>query len=296
MLELRARMSRSAIVASLAVAAAFIVGATNYRPRERTLQGAAVKVGEGIARLFVDVASDGTPSAIGIALSAAVMRGLPSKMNSTSRCFDKNGDSHLAHGECLGDYQSTLAMPNEAARFNLPVSWATVNWNPEGHMHPAPPVWGAAHFDFHFFMVEPAVINSIRPGSCGEIIDCDDFVKARMPLPAEQQPADYIDVGAAVTAMGNHLIDSKDPELADPSLGFSRTFIYGTYAGRMIFLEPMISHAYLASLPDVCTPIKAPQAWATSGYYPTSYCVRYDSASAIYRITLEGLVQRAASQ
>lgn len=151
-------------------------------------------------------------------------------------------------------------------------------------------------FRLPFLRGEPAVINSIRPGSCGEIIDCDDFVKARIPLPAEQLPADYIDVGAGVTAMGNHLIDSKDPELADPSLGFSRTFIYGTYAGRMIFLEPMISHAYLKSLPDACTPIKAPRAWPTSGYYPTSYCVRYDPATATYRITLEGLVQRAASQ
>lgn len=58
----------------------------------------------------------------------------------------------------------------------------------------------------------------------------------------------------------------------------------------------MISHAYLTSLPDACTPIKAPQVWATSGYYPTSYCVRYNSATATYRITLEGLVQRGLSQ
>jgi hypothetical protein len=33
-----------------------------------------------------------------------------------------------------------------------------VNWNPEGHLPPAPPVWSGAHFDFHFFMVEPALI------------------------------------------------------------------------------------------------------------------------------------------
>jgi hypothetical protein len=296
MLEIRARMSRTAIVASLAVAAAVVLAATNARSPERTLLGEPVKVGQGTARMFVDVAPDGAPSTIGIALTGAALQDLPARMNSTSRCFDKDGDRHLAHGECLGDYQSTLAMPNEAARFNLPVSWATVNWNPEGHMHPAPPVWGAAHFDFHFFMVEPAVINSIRPGSCGEIIDCDDFVKARMPLPTEQQAADYIDVGAAVTAMGNHLIDSKDPELADPSLGFTRTFIYGAYAGRMIFLEPMVSHAYLTSRPDACRPIKAPQAWPSSAYYPTRYCVRHDAPTATYRITLEGLVLRGARE
>jgi len=296
MLELRARMSGAAIVATLAIAAAFIVGATKGGSREGTLQGEAVKVGEGTARMFVDVTAEGSPSVVGIVFSAAALRGLPAKMNNTSRCFDKDGDKHLAHGECIGDYQSTLALPNEAKGLKLPVSWATVNWNPEGHMHPAPPVWGASHFDFHFFMAEPAVINSIRPGSCGEIIDCDDFAKARLPLPAEQQPTDYIEVGAAVTAMGNHLIDSKDPELADPSLGFSRTFIYGTYAGRMIFLEPMVSHAYLSSRPDACTPIKAPQAWPTTAYYPTSYCVRYTPKTQTYRITLEGLLLREASK
>jgi hypothetical protein len=244
--------------------------------------------------MFVDVAADGRPQVVGIALSAAALSSLPAKMNNTSRCFDKDGDKHLGHGECIGDYQSTLEMPNEASRLNLPVKWSTVNWNPEGHMHPAPPIWGAAHFDFHFFTVEPSVISSIRPGSCGEIINCDDFAKARQPLPAQQQPTDYIDVGAAVAAMGNHLIDSKDPELANPSLGFSKTFIYGAFGGRMIFLEPMVSQAYLAKQPNECSAIKAPQEWPTADYYPTSYCVRYDAKAAMYRITLEGL-QKAAS-
>lgn len=292
MLGLKTVVFRTAIAASIAVAVIVMVAATDAPQSERTFQGASVNVGDGTARMFVDVATDGTPSTIGIALSAAALTGLPAKMNSTSRCFDKDGDKHLAHGECLGDYQSNLPMPNEAKKLNLPVSWGMVNWNPEGHMHPAPPVWGAPHFDFHFYMVDSALVDGIRPGSCGELIDCDDFATARVPLPAAQQPADYIDVAAAVSAMGNHLIDSKDPELANPSLGFTRTFIYGTYAGRVIFLEPMVSHKYLMSRPDECTPIKAPQAWATSGYYPTRYCVRYNAATSTYRITLEGLLRR----
>jgi hypothetical protein len=260
---------------------------------ERTLLGDAIKIGAGTARMFVDLAGDGTPRTLGIALSEAAMRDLPERMNNTSRCFDKDGDKQHSHGECIGDYETQLSLPNEAKGLNLPVRWATVNWNPEGHAHPAPKVWSASHFDFHFFLVEPSVINSIRPGSCGEIIDCDDFAKARQPLPAQQQPADYIDVGAAVTAMGNHLIDSKDPELANPALGFTRTFIYGAFGGQMIFLEPMVSHAYLSKRPNECTVIKAPAEWPTSDYYPTSYCVRYDSKAATYRITLEGLTHRS---
>ncbi len=83
-------------------------------------------------------------------------------------------------------------------------------------------------------------------------------------------------------------------ELADPTLGFSHTFIYGAYDGRLIFLEPMVSHAFLSSRPQQCRPIRPPKVYAAAGYYPTTYCVRYDAASATYRVTLEGLVHRPA--
>jgi hypothetical protein len=170
-----------------------------------------------------------------------------------------------------------------------------VNWNPEGHLQPAPPVWSAPHFDFHFYLADKALVDGIRPGPCGELINCDDYARAAAPLPASHRPDGYIDVGAAVPAMGNHLVDSLDPELADPGLGFSSTFIYGTYAGKLIFVEPMVSHAFLASRPDRCTPVRTPRAVATAGYYPTSYCVRYDAATATYRVSLEGLVRREAA-
>ena len=260
-----------------------------------TLQGPEVRVGNGTARMFVELGPRGEPRALGIALTEAALTGLATHMNTTSRCFDKNGDGKVAHGECLGDYQATLVLPAGATDLDLPVRWATVNWNPEGHLPPAPPVWSAAHFDFHFFMVEPALIQGIRTGPCAEFIHCEDFARASTPLPERHVPEGYIDVGAAVAAMGNHLVDARDPELADPKLGFSRTFIYGAYDGKLVFLEPMVSHAFLSSRPQQCTPVRAPKAYAVAGYYPTNYCVRHDAASATYRVTLEGLVYRQAA-
>ena len=260
----------------------------------RMLDGPATTVGNGTARLFVERGPDRKPSAIGIALTRGALTGLSTHMNSTSRCFDKSGDGTLAHGECLGDDQVNLALPTGAEKLGLPFRWAMVNWNPEGHMHPAPPVWGAAHFDFLFYIATRATVDAIRPGPCAEIIDCEDFKRASIPLPVDQAPEGHIDVGAAVAAMGNHLVDSKDPELADPSLGFSSTFIYGTYDGRMIFLEPMVSHAFLASKPDRCTPVRGAKAVGETGYYPTRYCVRYDLTAKEYRVSLEGLTYRIA--
>ena len=277
------------------IAAGVAPRATGNRGHDSsTLQGPRVPLGNGTAHVFVDRGSDGEPTRIGIALTDAALTGLAAKMNTTSRCFDKNGDGTMAHGECLGDYQATLELPVEAAGLKLPIRWATVNWNPEGHLPPAPPVWSAPHFDFHFFTADRELIEGIRPGPCGEFIHCDDFRRASVPLPARHLPEGYIDVGAAVPAMGNHLVDSRDPELADPTLGFSRTFIYGSYAGRIIFLEPMVSHAFLSSRPDRCTPIRSPASHATAGYYPTSYCVRHDPATGSYLVTLEALVYRQA--
>jgi hypothetical protein len=251
-------------------------------------------VGGGTARLFVEIGAQGRPQLLGIKLTGQALGGLAERMNTTSRCHDKNGDGIVAHGECLGDYESVLTLPAAAADLDLPVRWATVNWNPEGHPAPAPPVWSAPHFDFHFFLADSTLIRGIRTGPCAEFIHCDDFARAQVPLPAAQLPEGYIDVGAAVAGMGNHLVDSRDPELADPSLGFSRTFIYGSYDGRLIFLEPMVSHAYLSSRPQQCTALRRPQAVALSGWYPTRYCVRYDGVEDAHLVTLEGLVYRTA--
>jgi len=282
-------------LAALAVGAAAASWPSKWDDEARVLDGPTAVVGNGTARLFVERGSDGKPSAIGIALSEGALAGLSTHMNSTSRCFDKNGDGTLAHGECLGDDQVNLELPAGTEKLGLPFRWAMVNWNPEGHMQPAPPVWSAPHFDFHFYIADQAVIEGIRPGPCAELIDCQDSARASRPLAATHLPAGYIDVGAAVQSMGNHLVDSQDPELADPSLGFSRTFIYGTYDGQLAFLEPMVSIAYMSRLRSECTSLRTPEAVAVAGYYPTTYCVRYDAASATHRVTLEGLVYREAA-
>ncbi len=95
--------------------------------------------------------------------------------------------------------------------------------------------------------------------------------------------------------MGNHLIDARTSELADPpQRGFTHTWIVGAYDGHVTFNEPMITLAFFLSRPDVCTPVRQPSAWATAGYYPTEYCIPYARKSGSYTVSLEGLVERAA--
>jgi hypothetical protein len=228
-------------------------------------------------------------------MDKGALEGLPTEPNSTSRCFDKNGNGKMDKDECIGDFAFTFPIPEgDAAKAVAPFKWVALNWNPHGHIAPAPPPWAAPHFDFHFYIQDRESVKMLRPGACGELIDCEDFKKATKPVPAKYVHADHINVDAAVPDMGNHLIDSKSPELQKGGPPFTHTFIFGAYDGRITFLEPMITSAYIASNPNMCAPIKQPEAWEVAGAYPTKYCIRHLDRVGRYTVSLEGFVQRPA--
>ena len=292
---------RRLVVAGPALLAAAIVipctGTATWAASLRTAVTESQKVGDGSARLYVATDEAGAPLALGISFTKEALQGLPTTPNPESICVDRNDDGRVdPDGECLGDYSVRFALPDgEAAEAFAPFKWAMVNWNPHGHQAPAPPPWAAPHFDFHFYIADRASVDALRPGRCSELLDCADFEKAKKPVPARYVHPDHIDVGAAVPAMGNHLIDSKSPELAPGGPPFTETFIVGSYDGHVTFYEPMITHAYLASGPDACTPIKQPEGWEVAGYYPTKYCIRFSDDSGPHTVSLEGFVRREAN-
>ncbi|HJQ62355.1 MAG TPA: hypothetical protein VJ834_05800 [Burkholderiales bacterium] len=254
------------------------------------------KLGKGKAWVYVAVDAKGSPLALGVSLDKAALDDLPKEHNMKSRCFDKNKNGKIDAGECLGDYELIFMLPQgEAAKAVSPFKWVGLNWNPHGHGKPAPPPWAEPHFDFHFYISEREAVKQLRPGSCGELIDCEDFKRARKAVPAKYVHRDHIDVGAAVPDMGNHLVNSKAPELAKGGPKFTHTFIFGAYDGHITFYEPMITRAYLASAPKMCERIKQPAAWALAGSYPTKYCIRYSDRSGRYTVSLEGFVERTAN-
>jgi len=273
-----------------------IVASAAFAAEARTVTTERQKVGNGWASVYVALDADGTPHALGVSLTSEALEGLPTEPNRTSRCFDRNGDGRIDVDECVGDYNFTFAIPDgEAAKAVSPFKWIALNWNPHGHGKPAPPPWSAPHFDFHFYVADREAVKRLRTGSCGEMIDCDDFKTATKPVPAKYIHPDHVDVGAAVPDMGNHLIDSKSPELAKGGPPFTHTFIFGAYDGQITFLEPMVTRAYIASKPSMCKPINQPQAWAIAGRYPTKYCVRYVPMDNMYTVSIEDFVQRAAN-
>ena len=91
--------------------------------------------------------------------------------------------------------------------------------------------------------------------------------------------------------MGLHWTDTKSSEFSGQP--FTNTFIYGSWDGQYIFLEPMITKAYLESHPVNATKnIPQPAQWSKAGSYPTTYTVNYDATAKEFRITLGGLIKR----
>jgi hypothetical protein len=238
--------------------------------RERTLLGSREEIGAGSVQSFVTLDQKGAPVVVGVTLSAGALEQLPAEPNTVSRCFDLNGDGKHTSHECMGDEERILTLPPGLSA-EVPFKWISVNWNPAGHIAP----YNKPHFDFHFHVGERSRIEAIKPGRCGELVDCGDFKLASRPVPPRYLPPGYIDVGAVVPRMGNHLLDSQSPELKD-SLPFTSTFIYGAYEGDLIFWEPMITQEFLRNTREACLDIRQPAGFRQAGYYPTRYCVRQD--------------------
>lgn len=251
------------------------------------LYGTPVRLGDGIARTYVlvNATERDVPLEVGVALSDRAMEGLPAPT-----------------GAAEDFVANLLALP---AQNPTPYRFVELDWNPAGH-EPAV-IYGLPHFDFHFYTVSRETRNSIVPTNSG-------YVAAAANLPAAAfRPPFYVDAATAAGApawavtvpqMGLHWFDVRSPEL-QAALGnpagyqpFTRTFIKGTWDGRFIFDEPMITRAWLLSkrissgeaAADEIIPVPTAARYEPAGYYPQAYRIAYDPRA---REFLVGLTQLA---
>ncbi len=259
----------------------------------KPIAGESKKLGKELVTAFAEFEKSGAPRAIGVRFTGKLFAGLPPEPNTTSRCFDLNGDGTHSVNECEGDTEVQLSFPKAVLdREDIPFGWAGMNWNPAGH--PPPKVYGLPHFDFHFYMVPREEIAAQRPGKCGFFMHCDDFKRATVAVPAKYMPDVHKSVGAAVQKMGDHYINMSSREFENPPKKFTYTFIYGAYDGHITFYEPMVTVEHFMTKSNRCNGIKKPQAWERAGYYPTMYCIRYWAPDDQYSVTLERFVKRLA--
>lgn len=260
----------------------------------RRVEGSMVMIGSGWVESYSEIDGEGAPHAIGISFSKEAFEGLPMDFGDGHRCTDLDNNGTIEkHSECLPWHEKVLPLPAEISRNSeIPFKWVLLNWNPHGHMPEG--VWNTPHFDVHFYMEPIENIFSLMPGPCGpEKMRCDQYEVAIKPVPVDYIHKDYIDVGAAAPAMGNHLVDTTGPEFRGAP--FTRSWIYGTYDGRIIFYEEMLSLTYLTSGPNECFPIKTTPEVGLSGYYPSQVCTRFSEADSSVSVSMEAFTYRKAA-
>ena len=254
-------------------------GALEARPlRARVVYGSAKTLGNGSARVFVTLDAHKKPASIGVAITEDAMSGLPMTPVQPSPAAAT----------------LSLELPKEAKGSGY--DHVMVDWNPNGHEPDH--VYTHPHFDFHFYTISEKEQMSIMPTS-------PDFQKRASRVPdAKFAPAGYVAANvlmkapasaATVPMIGLHWIDGAAGELNGHM--FTTTFLWGSFDGKFIFIEPMITKAYIESaktapINELVMPLTAPAKYQHPGYYPASYSVRYDPSAKEYRIALDGLKEQ----
>lgn len=243
-----------AIAVGLAAFSGHAAGAT----APKVYSGAPTAVGQGSAHVVLVTNAEGKPTSIGVSLDAKALKGLP----------EATATQH--------EWDYVLAMPKSGPKTGY--DHVVLNWNPKGHVPPG--IYDTPHFDVHFYTI------SSRERDAVTFLGPDKSVMA--PPAASLVPKGFVvPPDTAVEKMGLHGINPKGPEFQGKP--FTHTFIYGYYKGKTIFVEPMVTKAFLESKPDVTMKIAAPDAYTTPGYYPARYRVAYEAKRDRYVFALAGL-------
>jgi len=246
--------------------------------------GTPVRVGNGRARTYIvlDQKNGGAPLEIGVALDERALDGLPT---SGMNMFD-------------------LALP---AQNPTPYRLVELDWNPQGHEPEG--VYSVPHFDFHFYTSTADERNAIDPVALGgstyqamanNLPPVGERSEFYVPLSPPQGPI------VAVPRMGAHWGDLRAPELQgafghpENFRPFTTTFLHGSWNGRFIFDEPMITRAFIvgrkssasAASRDSVIALPGAQVYRPTGYRPSAYRVAYDAQAREYHIALTQLALR----
>ena len=215
-------------------------------------------IGNGVARGWVKVNKEGDPLEAGINLSGKALSNLPDEPQMFVFELPKNkGQNFYTH--------------------------LLVDWNPHGH-EPAG-IYDLPHFDFHFYII-PSNDRMEIPPMNPPYMD---------PSPAAMYvPSLYMELPGLVPEMGAHWVDLTAPELHGQK--FTHTFIWGSYSGKFIFWEPMITTEYLNSKPDKSFDVRQPAAFQENGWYPNKYKISYSTKPDEYTIALTDLVYHEGTE
>ena len=248
-----------ALVGTTIAAVLFACSNDVTEPTIREFTGAQIAVGAGVAWTEMSVGVKTGVQSVTLVFTEGALSNLPATLPNT-------------------EYIIPLPSDAPASAFNH----VGINWQPQGH--PPPMVYTVPHFDVHYYMVSTQERDAMTPA------DPQFGAKStRTPLAAETPPG-FASDPFAVPRMGAHWTDVQSHEFHGSP--FTSTIVYGFYDGKMVFIEPMMTKAYLESKPNDTKAIRVPAAYPKPGRYPTSYRVVHDAATKRTRIELTGFENR----
>ena len=258
-------------------AAVVLLAAASSLAGQDISYGPDATLGDGTVRTYLVRGAEGTVAELGIAISETAMATLPD-------LADKGPHEAFLNID--------LALPEGTPS---PYRFAMFGWNPRGHEPPG--IYTVPHFDFHFYFVDPEVRNAIMPGEADKPNEMGTFAGTPFDERGKQAPetgflpAHYVNPGGtSVPMMGSHWIDPASHEFHGQP--FDKTVLYGTWEGKVLFVEPMITKAFIESKPEGAYEIALPEKGPVPGWYPSSYQVKYDADAKEYRIALAGFQER----
>ncbi|MBC8770001.1 DUF5602 domain-containing protein [Arenibacter sp. BSSL-BM3] len=238
--------------------------------KSNTFYGPQISLGKGHVRSWIRIAKDGTPEELGVEMSTKALSGLPSGPDHTS-----------------------LVLPlHKKAKENTPFDHIFFNWNPDGHEPPG--AFDVPHFDVHFVMVSVAEREAIPSWSP----ETDQLFNTYPP--AGYLPEEYITPPGAGTAepmMGKHWLPMSifsGPGVIDPNYIFQNILLYGSYNGKVLFIEPMDTLEFLNSMASFSSDFPLPDKYEHTSYYPTTYNIFADSKHGRHYISLSNFEPRDA--
>ena len=245
-------MKKTIILAALG-AFIFFLGCrkTDANTEGATFYGKQQSLGSGTIRSYVTLSKAGIPTSVGFNFPESMLQNLPATAGAQNMVM--------------------LDLPAEAAPIGF--EHLEIDWNPNGHV--PLPIYGFPHFDFHFYLVDMSELMNVTGGP--------DMT----PVDPQFIPKDYSSGIMAQPNMGVHWTDSLSSEFH--GVMFTHTFVYGFYKSKMLFVEPMITKAFLDTKTDITLPVKQPAAFQKPGYYPSYYQVHYDASKHEYNVSIENL-------
>jgi Domain of unknown function (DUF5602) len=203
-------------------------------------KGVEQTLGDGKVFTWAKFSIDDKPTSVGFTLTKGALDNLPH-----------------------GGIALVLNFPSEATG-KIPFDHIMLDYLHTGHEPTT--VYDVAHFDMHFYMQSLADRKAIPPYSVApakfDNLPADGFI-----------PKPYIRLPAGVPEMGVHWANPTSPELAGTGK-FTETFIYGSFDGKLTFMEPMVTYDFLKSSPNLTKAIPTPTKFAKAGYFPMKYSIK----------------------